>query len=139
MAFFNKLNSVARNAAKTAADMANDAIGTGRIAVKIKKEELAIEQQYEKIGEYFYRKRCEGMELPSNLEECCVAIDIALATIKELQEEREEMRDAPEVSFEADIPYAEEDRVQLLCPVCGKAVERGALFCMFCGAKLPNN
>ena len=130
MAFFNKLNHVARNAAKTAADMANDAIGTGRIAVKIKKEELTIEQQYEKIGEYFYRKRCEGMELPSNLEECCVTIDIALATIKELQEEREELRDAPEVSFEADIPYAEEDRADLICPGCGRTADR---------AKLPNN
>ena len=139
MAFFNKLNNAARNAARTAADMANDAIGTGRIAVKIKKEELAIEQQYEKIGAYFYRKRCEGMELPAELEEYCVAVDIALATIKELQEEREELRDAPEVTFEDDIPYAAEDREELRCPECGKAADRGALFCSGCGAKLPNN
>lgn len=138
MAFFNKLNTVARTAAKTAADMANDAIGTGRIAVKIKKEELAIEQQYEKIGEYFYRKRCEGMELPTELEEYCVAIDISLATIKELQEEREELRDAPEVTVEDKIPYVEEDREQFACPNCGKAAYPGALFCAACGAKLPN-
>ena len=139
MAFFNKLNTVARNAAKTAADMANDAIGTGRITVKIKKEEMAIEQRYEKIGEYFYRKRCEGMELPAKLEEYCVAIDISLATIKELQEELEELRDAPEVTFEEEIPYVAEDREELLCSVCGKPAERGALFCSGCGAKLPNN
>ena len=139
MAFFNKLNTVARNAAKTAADMANDAIGTGRIAVKIKKEELTIEQQYEKIGEYFYRKRCEGMELPAKLEECCVAIDIALATIKELEEERDELRDAPEVTFESDIPYAAEDREDFCCSECGKTADRGSLFCSSCGAKLPNN
>lgn len=139
MAFFNKLNTVARNAAKTAADMANDAIGTGRIAVKIKKEELVIEQQYEKIGEYFYRKRCEGMELPAMLEEYCVAIDIALATIKELEEERDELKDGFEVTFEADIPYVPEDKEELFCPQCGKIADRGALFCSSCGAKLPNN
>ena len=139
MAFFNKLNTVARNAAKTAADMANDAIGTGRVTVKIKKEELAIEQRYEKIGEYFYRKRCEGMELPAKLEEYCVAIDISRAAIKELQEELEELRDAPEVTFEEEIPYVPEDREVLLCSACGKSAERGALFCSGCGAKLPNN
>ena len=137
MAFFNKLNTVARNAAKTAADMANDAIGTGRIAVKIKKEELVIEQQYEKIGEYFYRKRCEGMELPAGIEECCVAIDIALATIKELQEERDELRDVPEVSFEEDIPYEAEGSVIPACPSCGKELHYGMLFCPACGTKLP--
>ena len=139
MAFFNKLNTVARNAAKTAADMANDAIGTGRVTVKIKKEEMAIEQRYEKIGEYFYRKRCEGMELPAKLEEYCVAIDISLAAIKELQEELEELRDAPEVTFEEEIPYVAEDREELLCSVCGKHADIGALFCSGCGAKLPNN
>ena len=139
MAFLNKLNTVARSAAKTAADMANDAIGTGRIAMKIKKEEVLIEQQYEKIGEYFYRKRCEGMELPTKLEEYCVSIDIALATIKELQEEREELRDTPEIIYEDAIPYAEEDREQFICAQCGKTAEPGALFCVACGSKLPNS
>lgn len=139
MAFFNKLNTVARTAAKTAADMANDAIGTGRIAMKIKKEELAIEQQYEKIGEYFYKKRNEGMEMPPELEEFCVAIDISLATIKELEEERDELRDSPEIAFEEEIPYAAEDCDVLVCPQCGKQTVQGMLFCSDCGTKLPNS
>ena len=139
MAFFNKLNTVARTAAKTAADMANDAIGTGRITMKIKKEELSIEENYEKIGKYFYRKRCEGMELPPELEEYCVAIDISLAAIKELKEEREDLRDTPEIIVEDDIPYAAEDREIFTCPDCGKTVDPGALFCAGCGAKLPMN
>ncbi len=139
MAFFNKLNTVARTAAKTAADMANDAIDTGRIAVKIKKEELSIEQQYEKIGEYFYRKRCEGMELPAELEEYCVAIDISLAAIKELQEERDDLRNTPAVTIDEEIPYAREDREVFSCPQCGKELTPGALFCSECGSKLPNN
>lgn len=139
MAFFNKLNTVARNAAKTAADMANDAIGTGRIAMKIKKEELSIEQQYEKIGEYFYKRRNEGMTMPPELEELCVAIDISFATIKELEEERDELRDSPEVTIEEEIPYAAEDCEVLNCPQCGKKVAQGMLFCSDCGTKLPNS
>lgn len=94
MAFFDKLNTVARTAAKTAADMASDAIGTGRIAVKIKREEAGIEAQYEKIGQYIYEMRNQGMEITPEIEECCVAIDIALATIKELREELQELRES---------------------------------------------
>ena len=138
MAFLDKLNVAARTAAKTAADLANDAIGTGRIAVKIKREELEIQQQYEKIGEYFYKKRNEGMEFPKELEECCVAIDIALATIKELEEERDELRDTPESGMDDEIPYAQEDCAVPVCPVCGKPVTQGSLFCSACGSKLSN-
>ena len=137
MAFFNKLNNAARTAAKTAAEMANDAIGTGRITMKIKKEELAVSEQYERIGKYFYQQRNGGMEMPAAIEECCVAIDIALATIKELQEARDELRDVPEVSFEEEIPYEAESRVIPVCPACNREVAYGMLFCPACGAKLP--
>lgn len=136
MAFFNKLNSVARSAAKSAAELANDAIGSGKVAMKIKREELLIEQQYEKIGEYFYKKRNEGMEMPAELEELCVAIDIALATIKELEEEREAYKDSPEIRFEDDIPYTKEDREVFQCSFCGKEISCGTLFCSECGAQI---
>ena len=136
MAFLNKLNQVAKSAAKSAAGIANDAIGTGKIAVRIKREELQIEQQYEKIGRYFYKKRNEGFVMPSELEECCVAIDIGFATIKELQEMRDDMKDGPDFSIEDDIPYAEEDREILLCAQCGKQLFHGNLFCPACGTKV---
>lgn len=136
MAFFNKLNNIARSAAKSAAELANDAIGSGKIAVKIKREELVIEQNYEKIGEYFYKKRNEGTALPAELEECCVAIDIALATIKELEELRNELKDNPEIRFEEDIPYAQDDCEPLFCVSCGKELNRGSLFCPECGTKV---
>jgi len=138
MAFFDKLNSVAKSAAKSAADLANDAIGSGKIAVKIKREEMLIEQQYEKIGEYFYKMRNEGMEMPSELEECCVAIDVALATIKELEEARSEMRDSSSIRFEDEVPYAQDDRVVRTCPSCGADVDHGAVFCTNCGSKLSD-
>lgn len=134
MAFFNKLNNVARSAAKSAAELANDAIGTGKVAMKIKREELLIEQKYEKIGEYFYKKRNAGMEMPAELEELCVAIDIALATIKELEEEREEYKDNSDARAEDNIPYSKEGRIVLRCANCGKELAQGTIICSACGA-----
>lgn len=138
MAFLNKLNLVAKSAAKSAAELANDAIGSGKLAMKIKREELLIEEQYEKIGEYFYQKRNEGQIMPPELEECCVAIDISLASIKELEEARSELRENPEVSFEEDIPYEQEACQRVICTNCGKEAKPGALFCSNCGNKLPS-
>ncbi len=140
MAFLNlnKLNAVARTAAKAAADAANDAIGTGKIAVKIKREEMTIEQQYEKIGEYFYKQRCQGLEIPAELEECCVAIDLALASIKELEVIRNEMRESAEGNAADDNPYDPAGCEVRLCPNCGREVSYGTLFCSECGSKLPD-
>lgn len=138
MAFFNKLNNVARSAAKSAAELANDAIGTGKIAMKIKREEILIEQQYEKIGEFFYKKRNEGMVMPAELEELCVAIDISLATIKELEELREEYKDSPEIRVD-DIPYTAEDCDVFRCPSCGKELTRGTIICSECGSHVTES
>ena len=136
MAFLNKLNRAAKTAAKSAAEIASEAIGSGKIAVRIKREELQIEQQYEKIGEYFYKRRNEGLEMPSELEEYCVAIDIALATIKELEELRNDLRDGPEISFEDEIPYSQDDCEVLRCVECNKELYPGSLFCPQCGTKV---
>ena len=75
--------------------------------------------------------------MPANVEEYCVAIDIAFATIKELQEEKDELRDVPEVSFEDEIPYDAEGSVIPVCPGCNGKVGYGMLFCPACGTKLP--
>lgn len=90
MDFLGKLNSVA----KTAVDKANDAIGNGKIAFKIRKEENTVNEQYLKIGEYFYQARNAGMKMPPEVEAYCVAVDIAKAMIVELEEEYEEYRDS---------------------------------------------
>lgn len=136
MAFFDKLNTVARTAAKTAADMATDAIGTGRIAVKIKREEAIIEAQYEKIGEFFYKMRNQGMEIAPEVEECCVAIDIALATIKELREELQELRESDNVTILDELPEVTEENVQYICESCGANVPAELQFCSECGTKV---
>ena len=58
------------------------------------------------------------MEIPPEVEELCVSIDIAFATIKELQEEWDELKDGPEISIEADIISEVEE-----LPVCEEAAE----------------
>lgn len=110
MAFLEKLNSVKKTVAKgaaTAADRAGDAIGNGKVALKILREENTIDEQYQKIGAYFYERRNEGLEVPPEIEACCVAVDVAKASIVELEEERQEYRDAPEIHVESVEPPAE--------------------------------
>ena len=104
MALKDTLNSVKKSVVKgaaNAADLAGDAIGTGVVALKIKREESAINEQYQKIGAYFYQQRNEGLEVPPEIEACCVAVDVARASIIELEEERNEYRDAPDIRVES--------------------------------------
>ena len=110
MAFLDKLSSVKKTVAKgaaTAADKAGDAIGSGKVALKILREENTIDEQYQKIGAYFYAQRNAGMELPPEIEAYCVAVDVAKASIVELKEERQEYRDAPEIRVESVEPPSE--------------------------------
>ena len=133
MALFDKLNQVAR----TATDMANEAIGSGKIMVKIKKEQYSIDEQYKKIGEYYYNQRAAGVTLDPEVDAFCVAIDLAKATIAELEEQMQDARSNPtdetdEVPF-ADVEVSLESHI---CPNCGAVVAQDALFCVKCGEKL---
>lgn len=141
MAFFDKLNQVA----KTATDKANEAIGTGKITVKIKKEEYGIEEQYRRIGEYYYQQRCAGVALDPEVDSYCVAIDLAKATIAELQEELQDLKTAaPEeasaeffdLPFEPVAPEKETAAPVRTCKHCGAEVAADAMFCGKCGEKL---
>ncbi len=103
MEFLGKLNSLTKSVAKTAADKATDAIGSGKVAIKIRKEQNTIDEQYLKIGEYFYRERNAGMKMPPVIESYCVAVDVANALIVELEEERDEYRDVDTDSLNSEI------------------------------------
>lgn len=133
MALLDKLNF----AAKIATEKANEAIGSGKLTVKIKKEEYNIEEQYKKIGAYYYQKRCEGMDLPLEIDEFCLAIDMAKAAIAELEEQMKDLKSSPDVE---EAVYAEPVKVPVIsetpCPNCGAAVTEGAQFCPQCGGKL---
>lgn len=133
MAFFDKLNQVA----KTATDMANEAIGSGKLMVRIKKEQYSIDEQYKKIGEYYYNQRAAGAVLDPEVDSFCVAIDLSKATIAELEEQMQEVKtpqsdETDEIPF-ADVEVSVEER---LCPNCGASVAQDAVFCGKCGEKL---
>jgi len=133
MALLDKLNF----AAKVATEKANEAIGSGKLAVKIKKEEYNIEEQYKKIGEYYYQKRTEGVDLVPEVDEFCLAIDLSKATIAELEEQMKDLKtpaDAPtpEEAVFTQAPVFSETP----CPHCGAAVPVDAKFCASCGGKL---
>lgn len=133
MALLDKLNF----AAKVATEKANEAIGNGKLAVKIKKEEYSIDEQYKKIGAYYYQKRAEGVDLAPEVDEFCLAIDLAKATIAELEEQMKDLKasadaaDAVETDF-TEVPVFSETP----CPGCGAPVPADARFCARCGRKL---
>lgn len=129
MPFLDKLNFVAR----TATEKANEAIGTGKIAVKIKKEEYNIEEQYKKIGAYYYAKRIAGVPLDPEVDEYCLSVDLSKATIAELQEQMQDMKSVqPGGAPEEERPTSS----RRTCGNCGASVSDDALFCGTCGAKL---
>lgn len=132
MALLDKLNF----AAKIATEKANEAIGNGKLAVKIKKEEFNIEEQYKKIGEYYYQKRAEGETLSAEVDEFCLAIDLAKATIAELEEQMKDLKSPADPSMSAEEPAEMTIFSESPCPVCSAAVPVGAQFCSRCGAKL---
>lgn len=133
MALLDKLNF----AAKIATEKANEAIGSGKLAVKIKKEEFNIEEQYKKIGEYYYQKRTEGEDLAPEVDEFCLAIDLAKATIAELEEQMTDLKTSAESSTSVDAEPADAAVFsETPCAMCGAPVPVGAQFCGRCGAKL---
>lgn len=134
MEFFDRINQVA----KSAAGKATEALGTGKIAVRIKKEEYLIGEQYQKIGEYYYNQRSAGVALAPEVDEFCLAIDLSKAAIAELQEQLQTMKTAQEAEPEVIIyeePVHSEFEVRS-CPHCGAPVSIDAVFCGKCGERL---
>lgn len=133
MAIMDKLNFTV----KAATEKANEAIGNGKLAVRIKKEEYNISEQYKKIGEYFYLKRSEGLDLDPEVDEYCLNIDISKATIAELEEQMKERKTVAEI-----VPDTPKDTEgvpmfsETPCPNCGAPVTVDAQFCGKCGARL---
>jgi hypothetical protein len=133
MALLDKLNF----AAKVATEKANEAIGSGKLAVKIKKEEYNIAEQYQKIGEYYYQKRTSGTDLDPEVDEFCLAIDLSKAAIAELEEQMKDLKTPPEVQPAAEVEVTDSPAFsEIPCPVCGGSVPVDAKFCGACGAPL---
>jgi len=88
MDFFDRIGDIT----KTIGDKTVDAFQTGKQHVKIGTEEHALEEKYKKLGEYYYRKRCEGMILAPEAEAICQEADVHVEAIRLAREEIERIK-----------------------------------------------
>lgn len=151
MAFFDKLNDLA----KSVKDAANDAVETTRIKSRISSEKRAVDEACRKIGEYYYAKRAADLgPVDDDILEYCIEIDEHMRVISELTAELERERETKEeeqqfvacsscgakngkqAKFCQECGAQLEKQAVLVCADCGAANDNGAKFCTECGAKL---
>lgn len=130
MAFFDKLNQVA----KSIGEKAGDAIETTKITAKIASEKKLRDDEFRKIGEYYYNIFISGGEVAEEVKAYCDEAKVHADAIVSLEEEMGQLQDD-----ETEEPAAEtapEAPAQIVCPSCKKVNEAGTKFCSNCGMKL---
>lgn len=125
MAFFDKLNTLAKNVG----DKANDAIEITKLNGKINSEKVSIAEDYRKIGEFYYVKYASGQTVDAEIAEFLASIDSHNAAIQEAEMQLKSVREEP-----VFVASGLADTVK--CPSCGKANAAGTKFCSECGSKL---
>lgn len=133
MAFFDKLNDLAKNIG----DKTKDAIDIGKLNTKINSEKSAISEAQKKIGEYYYTKYSSGEQIDSEMLEFCTAIDEHKRVIMESQAEIEKIKAAGEAAKAAtvsSVPQAATEGIK--CSACGVLNPTGTKFCKDCGNKM---
>ena len=83
MAFMDKMNAFARSVG----DKASDTVEITKYKTKISKEKSTIKENYEKIGDYIYKKYRDNEYENEDLKELLEGIDDAKAKICEYEEE----------------------------------------------------
>ena len=123
MAFFDKLNQVAKNIG----DKTSDAIETTRLNSKIAAEKLAANEELLKIGQHYYDLYLAG-QAEVEILEYCQAAKLHLDTADQLQAEIDRIK------AESAAPAAPAGGVT--CPGCGASLPAGTKFCANCGSKV---
>ena len=158
MAFFDKINSIAKNVG----DKTGDAIEMAKINARIASERGAMNDIYRQLGEAYYAHRVNGGEgepaeaaaIYSQLDQRTAAIDEAQKQIVAIKAEgerraaeavaaeeaaaaeKEQKRVQPGVPvFDTGMP-AQEQRVE--CPQCGANLNADAKFCPQCGTRIES-
>lgn len=143
MAFFDKLNDLAKNIG----DKTGDAIETGRLSAKISADKKEIMALMQKIGEYYYEKYKNGDVPPEEIKDYFAAADEKNVLILEYQAEISKLREAdesvrpagsepqsaPETSATTETQDVPE---KIACPGCGAMYDGGTRFCGECGSRL---
>ncbi len=133
MAFFDKLNDIAKNIG----DKTNDAIETTKLNSKINSEKAAAAEELKKIGEYYYNLFAAGGEAAPEVLEFCQSAKAHYDAAAEAQAEIERIKAENEAAKAAAAPpEAPAAPAGISCPACGAANAPGTKFCCSCGAKL---
>lgn len=141
MAFFDKLNQVAKNIG----DKTSDAIETTKLNSKISAENAAAEKELKKIGEYYYSLFAESGEAAPEVMEICLAAkthyDAAMQAQSEIdrikaENEAEKATPAPAAAAPTAAPTAAPASDGIICPSCGASNGSGTNFCQGCGTRL---
>ena len=146
MAFFDKLNQVAKNLG----DKTSDAIETTKLNSKINSEKNAAGEELKKIGEYYYHVYVNGGSVAPEVLEFCQkakthydAIECAQANINQIKADSEaaktgtsvQMTDVYEVPVESVVEVVSTENI---CSSCGAVNDNGTKFCLECGNKLED-
>jgi len=123
MAFFDKLNTLAKNVG----DKANDAIEITKLNSKISSEKTAITDDYKKIGEYYYDRYSNKHAFDTEVAELLSSIDAHKTAISEVEVQLKSLKEETATQVSGD---------SAICPACGKANAPGIKFCSECGQKL---
>ncbi len=131
MAFFDKLNQVAKNIG----DRTTDAIETTKLNGRITSEKTAANEELLKIGRYYYERYLTGQADEAVLEFCQAAKN-HLDTADQLQAEIDRIRAENEAQRPAAAPVGCAAAGGVTCPGCGTALPAGTKSCSGCGSKI---
>lgn len=122
MAFFDKVNQVAKNLG----DKTGDAIETTRLNGRIRAERAAAAEELQKLGEYYYGLYEAGGEVAPETLAFCESARAHLAAAAQAQAEIDRIKAENE-------PPQPKGR---FCPSCGCSLAPGVKFCSECGYRM---
>jgi len=120
MDFLNKLGDTITEAGYAVSAKAKEVSEIAKLNSKLRADEAAIREAYEKMGKALYANKASGAEIPAFEEEIAL-IDEMKADMKLCNE------------------YIKAIKGTYACEKCGNDVEAGSVFCKTCGARQDEN
>lgn len=130
MAFFDKLNDIAKNIG----DKTGEAIETTKLNSKISSEGKEIAKLQQKIGEFYYGQYKLGGKPADELIDILAEIDVHNTAISEAEAEINRIKSANESI--KPTPSAISAGLNFPCPNCGTINDTTKKFCSGCGTNI---